>query len=466
MEMMMRAALGSGFRYCEFYTEPNCCKTIPCARIGEFSGAGFALFMQKSHDHQLADPVPRTSDLILVQIREPTLRAMSNYELDLESQKRTHSLPYLQLWLASEAVYAIDFWHKWLEPAIEHRLVLRYEDFLAEPVQSFRSVFAALEFGLDDPALERAVGQIKVSSRDRSTPFKARELEKSPYFVPSYAAEFMNLLSAEIGYMGYPTWQDPAAPSGPVTTLYRIRRALAARDFAGALSMLERHIARNDVARDVKIMLAHAMLELGRTDEARNVLNRLMRDEKDYFDPYALLAQQAYRAGEMELARGFVRDGIEKTDQIQRARDFLERNAYDEELLAELPDVARPSVTPDAVAAGFRWILGRLPESDAVVENHTRCQDDADLRSTLLRSQEFGSFYERFLAGAAPEPPEGQSPTLEDAIGALYWLLGRRPRSRTEVLSLQSAPSPEALRMTLLSGDDFRQLYEGTTRRG
>jgi hypothetical protein len=466
MEMMMRAALGSAFRYCEFYTEPNCCKAIPCARLGEFSDAGYALFMQKSHDHQMADPVPRSSDLVLVQVREPTLRAMSNYELDLESQKRKHSLPYMQLWLASEAVYAIDFWRKWLEPAIEHRLVLRYEDFLAEPGQSLRAVFGALEMDLDESAIERAVGQIHVSSKDRSTPFRAREFGKSPYFVQSYMAEFLNLLSAEIGYMGYPVWQEPAAPSGPVTALYRIRRALAARDFEGALVMLERHIARNDVTRDVKIMLAQAMLELGRAEEAQNVLNRLMRDEKDYFDPYALLAQRAYKAGETELARGFVRGGIDKTDQLQRARDFLERNNFDAELLAELPEVARPSVTPDAVAAGFRWILGRLPENDIVVENHTRCQDDADLRSTLLRSQEFGTFYSQFRAGATPQPAaDGQPPTLEDAIAALYWLLGRRPRSRTEIQSLQAAPSPEALRMTLLSGDDFRQLYEGATGR-
>jgi hypothetical protein len=466
MEMMMRAALGPSFRYCEFYTEPNCCHTIPCARIGEFSTAGYRLFMQKSHDHQLADPVPRSSDLILVQIREPTLRAMSNYELDLESQKKPHSLPYLQLWLASEAVYVIDFWRKWLEPAIERRLVLRYEDFLANPAESFKAVFAALGDDLDEAALERAAGQVHVSSKDRSTPFKAREFGKGPYFVPAYMAEFMNLLHSEIGYMGYPVWQEPGVPSGPVTSLYHIRRALAARDFAGALALLERHMARNDVTREVRVMLAQAMLEVDREEGARAVLNRLMREEKDYFDPYALLAQRAYKAGEIEAGRELVREGIATTDQLARARDFLERNAYDPEFLAELPEVKRASVTPDAVAAGFRWILGRLPESDAVVDNHTRCQDDSDLRNTLLRSQEFGSFYERFQAGAAAVPQEGeQRPTLEEAIAALYWLLGRKPRSRSEVQSLQDTASPEALRMKLLAGDDFRQLYEGTTRR-
>jgi hypothetical protein len=373
----------------------------------------------------------------------------------------------MQLWLANEAVYAIDFWRKWVEPVMDRRLVLRYEDFLAEPAESFRAVFAAVDFDLAEGALERAVGQINVSSKDRSTPFKARELDKSPYFIQSYMAEFLNLLSAEIGYMGYPVWQEPAAPAGPVTTLYRIRRALAAHDFEGALAMLERHVARNDVTRDVKIMLAHSMLEIGRGEEARNLLNRLMRDEKDYFDPYAILAQQSYKAGETELARGFVRDGIDKTDQLQRARDFLQRNGYDAELLAELPQVARPSVTADAVAAGFRWILGRLPESDVVVENHTRCQDDADLRTTLLRSEEFGEFYRQFRAGVAATPPANeQPPTMDDAIAALYWILGRRPRSRTEIQSLQAVGSPEALRMSLLSGDDFRQLYEHATRRG
>jgi len=466
MEMMMRAALGPAFRYCEFYTEPNCCQTIPCARIGEFAAAGYALFMQKSHDHQLTDPIPRSSDLVLVQIREPTLRAMSNYELDLESQKREHSLPYLQLWLANEVVYQVDFWRKWLEPALEHRLILRYEDFLAEPAESFKAVFNALGEELDDAALARAVGEVKVSSRDRSTPFKAREFGKSPYFVPSHMAEFLNLLHAEIGYMGYPVWQEPGEASGPVTSLYRIRRALGLQDFDGALALLERHVARNDVTRDVKIMLAQAMFEVGRDEEGESVLNRLIRDEKDYFDPYALLAQRAYKAGEIEVARAFVRDGIEKTDQLQRARDFLQRNRYDTEFLAELPEVERPSVTPDAVAEGFRWILGRLPENDAVIENHIRCQDDADLRNTLLRSPEFGTFYEQLHAGEAAEPPANEQPlTLEDAISALYWLLGRKPRSRSEIQALQESPTAEALRRKLLAGEDFRQLYEGTARR-
>jgi hypothetical protein len=466
MEMIMRAALGSAFRYCEFYTEPNCCQAVPCARIAEFAGAGYALFMQKSHDHQLADPIMRSSDLILVQIREPTLRAMSNYELDLESHKRQHSLPYMQLWLANEAVYVIDFWRKWLEPTLERRLILRYEDFLAEPSKSFKAVLSALGYDLDENALEKAISQLNVSSKDRSTPFKAREFGKSPYFVQSYLAEFMNLLHSEIGYMGYPTWQEPAESSGPVTALYRIRRTLAAGDFAGALAQLERHVARNDVTRDVEVMLARAMLEVGRGEEAHSVLNRLMRDEKDYFDPYALLAQRAYKAGETEVARTFVRDGVAKTDQLQRARELLQRNGYDPEFLAELPEVERASVTADAVTAGFRWILGRLPESDAVIEHHTRCLDDTDLRNTLLRSQEFGSFYEQFRAGAAAAPHANeQPPTLEDAISALYWLLGRKPHSHSEIQSLQDSPSPEALRMKLLTGDDFRQLYEVTTGR-
>jgi hypothetical protein len=465
MEMMMRAALGPAFRYCEFYTEPNCCQHIPCARLAEFAAAGHALFMQKSHDHQLADPVPHSSDLILVQVREPTLRALSNYELDLESQNRQHSLSYLGFWLANEAVYVIDFWRKWLAPAIERRLVLRYEDFLAEPGPSFQLVFTALGIELPDEALARAVGQNVVSSKDRSTPFRARELGKSPYFVEPYFGEFLNLLSTEIDYMGYPPWRELATPAGPVTNLYRIRRALAARDFDDALSQLERHVARNDVAREVKSMLAQALHEVGRAEEAQSVLQRLVRDEPDYFDPYVLLAQQAYKDGETAVGRELLRSAIDKTGHVQRARDFLLRGGYDPELLAELPEAQRHSVSPDAVAEGFRWILGRLPESDAVVENHTRCQDDADLRNTLLRSQEFGAFYDRVQSGSAQEPRAGDQPSLDDAISALHWLLGRRPRSQGEIQSLRAVPSSDALRLKLISGDDFRQLYERTTRR-
>lgn len=46
-------------------------------------------------------------------------------------------------------------------------------------------------------------------------------------------------------------------------------------------------------------------------------------------------------------------------------------------------------LTREDVNDGFRWILGRLPESEAVVDQHMLLRSVADLRSALLRSAEF-----------------------------------------------------------------------------
>lgn len=53
----------------------------------------------------------------------------------------------------------------------------------------------------------------------------------------------------------------------------------------------------------------------------------------------------------------------------------------------DMPTDARP--TREDVIAGFRWILGREPESEEVIAQHARLSNVASLRDTLLNSKEF-----------------------------------------------------------------------------
>lgn len=55
-------------------------------------------------------------------------------------------------------------------------------------------------------------------------------------------------------------------------------------------------------------------------------------------------------------------------------------------------------VTRDEVIWGYRLILGREPESEAVIDHHARARDLPALRRTLIESEEFTERYFRMIA--------------------------------------------------------------------
>src|SRR5262249_12563904 len=158
------------------------------------------LFIQKSHDHHLTDPVPEDVDLVLVQVREPTFRVLSNYELDLEVHKLKHTNPLLQFFLAQEAIYVTGFSNKWMKSEIAHRLLVRYEDLLADPGAALSGMLSAVGFDSSPAAVEKGAALIRVSSRDRTTEFTERTFESSKYFVKPYLKEYLDLLFTEANY--------------------------------------------------------------------------------------------------------------------------------------------------------------------------------------------------------------------------------------------------------------------------
>jgi hypothetical protein len=52
-------------------------------------------------------------------------------------------------------------------------------------------------------------------------------------------------------------------------------------------------------------------------------------------------------------------------------------------------------VTREEVIAAFRFILGREPEGETVIEAHQRVGSASELRGILLRSPEFAEKYKR-----------------------------------------------------------------------
>jgi SAM-dependent methyltransferase len=58
-------------------------------------------------------------------------------------------------------------------------------------------------------------------------------------------------------------------------------------------------------------------------------------------------------------------------------------------------------VSREAVEAAYKWVLGRVPESDAAFEHHMRQADEDSLRRALISSAEFSAIYRQVDEGVA-----------------------------------------------------------------
>ncbi len=162
------------------------------------------------------------------------------------------------------------------------RDVLRFEDLLATPRDSVEAVLSAAGVAADDAALARAAAE-SGGWADRTTEISLKALEADPHFVRPLFAEFMNLLADEADYLGYPAWTDRKPASGPVTTLYRARRAQREGNFEDVLSILTPFIAVNAVEPQTRAMLGEALLETGREVEGRRALETRIQDAAGLF---------------------------------------------------------------------------------------------------------------------------------------------------------------------------------------
>ncbi len=455
VEMMLRAAWPERFRYCEFYTEPDCCHRIPCSRRLEFAAQGYALFLQKSHDSSLRDPIPDGVDLTLVQFREPTMRSLSNYELDLRYHKMAHSTAYLQYFLAIEAFYNVGFAEKWLRPNRSGTLLLRYETLLADPRDCLAQLFARLELDVSAAELTCGAEQIRISSADR-TAFTTRKLETSKYYDPVLYREFASIVQHDADYLGYPPWAAADCASGGVSAIYRTLRAMQRKDFAGAVAAIQTIAGQPDLWLAVRQLHADALCGAGQNEAGYAVLEKLIADAPWFLDAYLSLAGFERSRGNDEAAREAIRAGVARTGNLVRAREFVTIDWPDAALLAEF---AKPldGVTRDDVIAAYRWLLGREPETEAAITGHLRCPDAAELRREFLRANEFREKYRQIL-GSTPVPRSlGGEPLPDSALReAFRWILGRDPGSAAV---MPSAQSDDELRNILLNSTEFQQQF-------
>ncbi len=402
-EMVLGRLMGSRFAYCEFYTARNCCRGIPCTRFPEWEGGGAIAFMQKSHDHNLSDPADPAYDGLVIQVREPVARALSNYELDLSTVGPPHSPEYKRFWLGLEAAYTVGFIAKWCAKPDPRAVILTYEELIADPVAYYRRLFE--RFGLPMALFDeqKVLAATAVSSGDGKRPFRERDIRASKHYDEEAMAAFQRLVApaaAAIGYRPHPALEGASGDSQAVTLAYEARRALLKGDNDEALARLDRYLALPDAHIFARRIRAQVFAAKGEARAAEAELGAVTTGEPGHPRAWIDLAEMQRRRGQAELAKATLdRCLAVARDPKQAARWILD--AFGEPALtAEARRIAPPpAVTREDVVAAFRFILGREPEGEAVIESHQNIRSVAALRETLLRSTEFAEKYAK-IAGA------------------------------------------------------------------
>ena len=203
VEELLREITKGKFKYCEFYTVANCCKEIPCKNLALFGQDEHLAFMQKSHDFSLLDPVPKNADQIVVQIREPIARLLSNYELEVKNRHGQHDVSYQEYWSARESFYVARFYQKWLRSNLSNRVLLRYEELISAPEKCLAPLIKCL--GIDNRKWDsRVLGEVlKIRSSTEGERIKRRTIESSEYYHERIVGMVANYLANNSDYLGY-----------------------------------------------------------------------------------------------------------------------------------------------------------------------------------------------------------------------------------------------------------------------
>jgi hypothetical protein len=191
---LMTGYFGRDLYYCETYTPANCCKSVPCAKRGDFR-----YIYQKSHDRDFKLPPDIAEALYLIQYRHPVPEALSDRELDIKDRLGRPSLNYRRTragfttWLAAKAVYYRKFHDKWLAKKLPNAIYLDYAQFIARPDAMMREIVTRSGMELDEARLVQVVekngGRLGGAQED-GVAYKPRVNTESPF----YDAELLGAL--------------------------------------------------------------------------------------------------------------------------------------------------------------------------------------------------------------------------------------------------------------------------------
>ena len=183
---MMTDYFGPDLFYCEYYTLPRCCKSVPCVRRGKHR-----FIYQKSHDRDFKLPTDVADALYLIQYRHPVPEVLSDRELDLQDALGRPNFNFRRTragyvtWLAGKAIYYRKFHNKWIAKKMPNAVYLDYPDLTANPDTLMEDIIRRAGADVDGRRISEVVNRARGphTTNDGSTQaFKPRVISDSPYF--------------------------------------------------------------------------------------------------------------------------------------------------------------------------------------------------------------------------------------------------------------------------------------------
>lgn len=196
---ILKRLYGDSLYYCEFYKVPNCCRHVPCNR-------GHAFLYQKSHDFDLTMPIIEESTggysiFYIIQVRNPLLAVMSDWELYVNQHPDTHDDTHnYSVFLADKAMYYKQFAQKWLLSPPINSLTVDYDELVSRPEFVIDSMIKYARLPINYTSIKDAV-MSEIETVDGSHKFfSKRLLENSRFYNAELIAQFSSLLITECPY--------------------------------------------------------------------------------------------------------------------------------------------------------------------------------------------------------------------------------------------------------------------------
>lgn len=259
VEQILLNYFNEAFGYCEFYGV-SCCKSIPCNRV---VGSNVKIFLQKSHDFDLMDPIDVPGSHRLVQYRSPIPRTLSNYELYLNSGYEDN-IRNFRNFLVSEAVYFRRFYRKWIESRDNRFFFLSYEQLTGDPLGAISSFLRHVGCAVETRTLSDGVSKsIGIRGRE-NVPYRRVEVYEHRYAAHPVLANFEdNILKNCHGYFPPRYFSTIDSDSSLIGNVVNARIAF----LAGNLELAEA-LAQDAYAQDADDPQLLALLSRVKADRA------------------------------------------------------------------------------------------------------------------------------------------------------------------------------------------------------
>jgi tetratricopeptide (TPR) repeat protein len=283
---LLREIVGTGFRYCEFYTPDDCCRAVPCTRT-----SGAKVFFQKSHDFDLDVPTDLEGVVYVVQIRDPAMALLSDREYlgTMTSEDLAADRDEYLVWLGRKAWYFEHFFDKWVRRLPEsHRVLIEYDGLVENPRDELQRLLAACGRELPEAEIDGAIARTATRAAAPpaargSTPFVRRSLAASRFLDEELLPVTESLLLDRVPELaGKRRLARVEWDEHPVACVYRAEGARRRGELPEALAEIERGLASAPGNRHLLAERADLLAALERIDEAvtvaEDVLDRAPED--------------------------------------------------------------------------------------------------------------------------------------------------------------------------------------------